>query len=154
MDPKIGDMTLGLSGQVMAVLSVLSTGYLSSLFPGDNSLFYPDGGYKLNIRTEAWYNGTEKGIWLCCWHDDYIQGEYYILNVIIAEFSSSDDLYVIHWQSGKQVNPPTPDKIAKEHWDSKLVAPYLDIKTVVNHVCKVIQSHVQTVLAIHPVIES
>lgn len=121
---SIGDLTLGLNNQALAVLQVLS------------GLEYPRGKEDLRIRTYALYSGREKGFVLEVTRD-YRK----CLHIFVAENRSSDDIFV--WSEDRHdvgLDPPTISQFSEESYANRVEFRYLDISGVVQNILELLEA--------------
>ena len=87
MKEPIGDLSLGMDNQSMEVLKLLAKEELNH----DHLVF---------LRTQAWYNGREKGFVITAYTPNTIW-KYRILHLAVFEHRNIDQICVLKWQDGE-----------------------------------------------------
>ncbi len=125
MSHYIGDLTLGLSGQALAVLAMLSKLECDGLSEYDEKLHE----YKIEIKSSAWYNGREHGVCLEVRPD--IASSRCLL-VTFGEHRNSDNIFVDAWEhEGRFLNPPTVADFTDEAYETRTMVDYGNIARAV-----------------------
>jgi len=102
----IGDPSLGLNAQALAILSLLS-----KIEPEFAEWDEPTQSRKIAIRSYAWYNGRENGVTLTIRRELDAPPEQ-VQNVLVLTFGecrSSDNIFVQQWVSN-HASPPTVEE--------------------------------------------
>lgn len=124
MTNRIGDQTLGLRGQALAVLAMLSE-------REPDFAEFSEGRYEVEIDTRAWYNGRERGIALVLYRFGY-DG---CIVVTFGEMRTSDGIFVDHWEmQAPPYNGPTIEHMPDRAYYRRKEFPYGNVGAVVDHI--------------------
>lgn len=127
------DPTFRLNTQALAILPLLQRRLEE--FPR-----CPDA----ELRTFPWYDGRERGICLCF---QPILNQPCLL-LFFAEARSSDQIFVASWQTERLAfNPPTPESLPTEVYDTRVYFSYGQFVDVVEYLVSRLQLHLEAVLA-------
>lgn len=118
---SIGDPTLGLNSQALAVLHAL--------------VGVQDEHYGPYTDVYAWYNGRERGFVLV-----YQAGMPDIFCVACAESRGSEDIVVYNWrQERRDSNPPTAADVPEAAWGKSKHFNPLQVDKVIKYILKLLE---------------
>ncbi len=135
MSRIVGDLTLGLGAQALAVLQLLAQDECSDLAEYDEE----ERDYAVEIRTRAWYNGRERGISLeVRAHVMDRRG----LIITFGEHRTSDSIFIDSWEIDRPflLNPPTVEDYPDSAYEARTFVPYGEVVKAV----KIIREKIQT----------